>query len=474
MAVLASFLVLLGALTWFQVIGADRYRSDPRNVRTSLNLAGKERGLILAADGTVLAQSILEPGATGTFTRIYPEGAAFAHVVGYQSRLAGGSGLESAYLDRLRSKSDLTISDLIAALLGRDLRPLSLQTSLDPAMQRLATTALSGQKGAAVAVDPATGDILAYVSAPSFDPQPLVGTDAVTYRQGLLDDPAGPIRDRVAGELYPPGSTFKTVVAAAALESGDFSPESPFADEATLALPGSSATISNFGVRTCAGGGEVTLLVAFARSCNTVFAKLAMAVGAKPIGAIAEALGFNDTIDLPWDVAPSVFPTDSLADDLPALAQSGIGQRDVKATALQMALVAATVANEGELVRPRLVTGVFDADGVAVESPGPETVRRALSPATADVLADMMEQVVSTGTGRAAAVSGVRVGGKTGTAERPGSAPDTWFMGFASVGERSMALAVLVEAGGDSGEDGTGGSVAAPIAADLIRAWAGL
>jgi len=471
-AILGSFLLLLGAVTWFQVIGADRYRSDPRNVRTSLSLAGKERGLVLAADGTVLAQSIPEAGGTGTFTRVYPEGAAFGHVVGYESRLAGGSGLERAYLDRLRSKSDLTISDLIAALFGRDLRPLSIQTSLDPAVQRAALAGLSGQRGAAVALDPATGDVLAYASTPSYDPQPLVGADAVAHRQGLLDDPAEPLRDRVVGELYPPGSTFKVVVAATALESGTYSPESVFPDEAVLDLPGSTATIANFGGRTCAGGGEVSLLVAFARSCNTVFGSLAMTLGAEAVGSVAEALGFNSPLDLPWEVAPSVFPTGDLVDDPPALAQSGIGQRDVKATPLQMALVAAAVANGGEIVAPRLVTGVFDADGQAVETPAPTVVGRALGPATATVLATMMEEVVSSGTGRAAAVDGVRVGGKTGTAERPDAAPDTWFIGFASAGDRTVALAVLVEAGGDSGEDGTGGSVAAPIAAAMIRAWA--
>lgn len=469
--VFIGFGLLLASLTWIQVVAADTYRSDPRNARAAIALSTKERGLIVSADGQVLARSEPQAGAPQAFTRTYPAGEAYTPVVGYTSRLAGSDGLEQAYSDQLRSRRDLTISDVIAALLGRDLRPLNLQTTIDSRVQEAAYRALGGQRGAVVALDPTTGAVLAYVSSPSFDANLLVGADAVEQRQRLLDDPAAPLLDRAAEELYPPGSTFKTVVAAAALESGLAGPESEYPDQAEFPLPGSTATISNFDGQACGRGGTVTLQEAFIRSCNTVFAALAIQVGADQIDRIATAFGFNRELDFPWPVAESVFPRRDLVDDPAALAQSGIGQRDVRATVLQMALVAQAVANGGEVLEPRLVARVFDADGDTVEQLPPEPLGRALSPAAASVLAEMMERVVTEGTGRRAAVPGVRVAGKTGTAEQPGRPPHAWFIGFAPVEDPRIALAVLVESGGNAGESATGGLVAAPIAAQVFEAY---
>lgn len=472
-ALFSGFAILVAAVTWFQVVGPDRYRDDPRNPRSAINLSAKERGLILAADGTVLARSVPDPSDPRRFVREYPLGPLFAQPVGYTSRLVGNAGLEMAFADTLRSRSDLTISDLIAALLGRDLRPLSIETTLDPGLQRAALDALDGRRGAVVALDPATGGILAYVSSPSYDPGRLLGTDAVDRRQGLLDDPDEPLRDRVTRERYAPGSTFKAVVAAAAFESGVAGPETEFPDRDAFELPGSTAVVHNYGGGRCVGGETVTLQTAFVRSCNTVFADLAIRVGADELGRIAGAMGFERDLDFPWEVARSVFPTRALVDDPAALGQSGLGERSVRATPLVMAMVSAAIANDGTLMEPYLVRRFLDADGEEVRTFDPRRLGRALSPASAAVLTQMMERVVTEGTGTRASVPGVRTAGKTGTTESAAGRPDVWFIGFAPVEAPTIALAVLVEDGGSAGETATGGSVAAPIAGRVIESWLG-
>lgn len=471
-ALLAGFLALLAGTTWYQVLAADRYRDDPRNARTAISRAGKERGVIVTADGTVLAQSIPDPDRPQSYLRVYPGGPAFTHVIGYATRLVGGNALELAFADELRSKRDLTFSDLLAAILGRDLRPDNLQITIDPVLQQVAFDALDGRRGSVVAIEPSTGDLLALVSSPSYDAEDLLGPDAVAVRQELLDDPDEPVRDRATEELFAPGSTFKVIDAAAAFESGAAGPETEYPDPVELQLPGSTATISNFTGRTCSDGDTVTVQVGFIRSCNTTFAQLALDTGATPIGEAAEAVGFNRDIDFPWPVAESVFPTRLLVDDPPALAQSSLGERDVRSTPLVMAMTAAAVANGGELMSPRLVRMIFDANGDPVEEFEPDLFGRAYSPATAAVLAQMMERVVTEGTGQRAAVPGVRVAGKTGTAETSGAAePHVWFIGFAPVENPTIAVAVMLENGGGAGETATGGSVAAPIAGLLIDTY---
>ncbi|MDH4118560.1 MAG: penicillin-binding transpeptidase domain-containing protein [Acidimicrobiia bacterium] len=466
-----GFLVLLGSVTWIQVIGVDRYRDDPRNARTSISESGKERGIIVAVDGTVLARSEPDPEDAQSFLRVYPAGPAFAPIVGYTSRLAGSAGLERGFAEELRSRRDLTPSDLLAALFGRDLRPRSLQVTILPELQQAAYDALGGARGAVVAIDPATGDLLAYVTSPSFDPQTLTGDDAVAVREELLADPDEPTRDRAGNELVRPGSTFKTIVTAAAFETGTYTPETTFADTAAFQLPGSEASIANADGNPCGNGREVTVQTAFVRSCNTVFAALAIEIGAPQIGRIAERFGFGESIELPWSTTASLFPTEELEQDPAALGQSGIGERDVRATPLQMAMVAATIANGGETMTPRVVSQIFDADGETVESFEPRSLGNPISQPVADTMSELMERVVTEGTGRRAAVPGVRVAGKTGTAEGVEGAPDVWFIGFAPVENPRIAIAVMVEDGGDAGGSATGGGVAAPIAATVIDRW---
>ncbi len=470
MGVFGAMGVLLLAVTWFQVVKADDLRSDPRNPRPALSERGKERGVIITADGTVVARSVQASDAR-SFDREYPQGELLAHTVGYTSFLFGESGLEAVYAEELRSRRDLTISDLLAAVLGRDLRPQGLEITIDPILQRAAYDALGENRGAVVAIDPRTGAILASVTKPSFDPASLLADDASTAWTTLLNDEGRPLIDRATQELYAPGSTFKTVVTATAIDTGLADPSTEFDDPAQLELPGSTATISNFSGQPCSDGATATLLQAFVRSCNTVFGDLAMQLGAEEIGITAEALGFNREIEYPWSLPEAVWRTDDLEDDLAALAQSGIGERDVRATPLHMALVASTIAGGGVTPQPFVVRRIFDSSGETLEETAPKEIGRAMSPETASVLAQMMERVVTEGTGRRAAVPEVRVAGKTGTATGPGGFPNSWFIGFAPVDAPTIAFAVLVEGSPVAGENATGGTVAAPIAALVIETW---
>lgn len=469
--IFACLALLLAGVTWYQVVRADELRDDPRNPRPALSERGKERGLIVTVDGTVVARSAEDPEDARSFVREYPEGEAFAHLVGYSSFIIGNNALESVYSGDLRSRRDLTISDMVAAILGRDLRPNSLEITADPELQRAALEALGPNRGAVVALDPSTGAVLASVSSPSYDPELLLGDDASEQWNTLQAADGEPTRDRATLEIYAPGSTFKTVVAAEALDTGVANPGTTFDDPVAFDLPGSDATISNAWGGTCNDGRSASLLQAFVSSCNTIFADLAIQLGSVAIGSRTEALGFNQELEYEWPIPAAVWDTPGLADDPAALGQSGIGERDVRATPLHMAMVASAVANDGIAVTPFAVRRIFDADGVAVEEHEIQELGRAMTSETAQTLTQMMERVVTEGTGRQAAVPGVRVAGKTGTATGVGGFSNPWFIGFAPVDNPSIAVAVFIEGSAASGESASGGSVAAPIAAELIDLW---
>lgn len=467
-----AFAVLVLDVTYLQVIAGPRYRDDERNPRVVASRIGKERGLILSADGQVLAESVADPNDPQRFSRLYPEAGLYAHIVGFSSLNFGDDGLESLYADDLRSKRDLTVSDLLSALLGGDLRPKSLQLTIDHGLQQIAANALGNQRGAVVAIRPATGEVLAMVSKPSFDPGLFLGSDAIANRDLLLNDPSEPLANRSTNRTYPPGSAFKVVVTAAAIESGTAGPETLLPDPLELELPGTIEVIRNYDQRTCGDGTEVSLQTAFRRSCNTIFGALGMELGAETLTTEAEAFGFNQNTLFELPVLNSVFPQPSaFSNDVPALAQSAIGQRDVRATPFEMALVAAAIANDGIIMEPRLVSRIFDADGGVLSESEPALLQRAVSPSTAALISGLMERVVVSGTGTRATVPNVRVAGKTGTAETGVGPPHLWFIGFAPVERPTIALAVLVESGGDAGENATGGSVAAPIAQELFAYW---
>jgi peptidoglycan glycosyltransferase len=266
---------------------------------------------------------------------------------------------------------------------------------------------------------------------------------------------------------------FKVITTASGLDFGVVSPSSEFADPLELELPDSNATISNYNNDVCNDGKSVTLAVAFVRSCNTVFAQLGVDIGGDDLGITAESFGFNRTIPFDLPVLVSFFPGEGSIENNPsAAAQSAIGQRDVQTTPLLMAMSAAAVANGGNAMVPYLVDDVFTSDGSIEFETEPSIWRRAMSPATASVLSEMMEQVVISGTGKKAAVPGVRIAGKTGTAQVTDKPPHAWFIGFGPVGadedEPTIAIAVVVESGGNFGESATGGSVAAPIAQKVL------
>ena len=469
-----GFAVLVGAVTYLQVIAGPTYRDDPRNLRVVTGQAGRERGTIITADGVVLAISSPDSTESQQFSRSYPQGAAYSHVVGYATLIFGSSGIERTQSEALVSNRDATISGVINAILGGDIRPQGLRLTLVDALQQAGIEALGDQRGAIVAIDPATGAVLAMVSSPGFDPADLQGRGAGPSGNALDGDPSEPLRNRAINATFAPGSSFKIITTAAALEAGVAGGGTTFEDPIELELPGSTATISNFDGAVCGNGETVSLTQAFVSSCNTTFGALGMEVGAEALVATVESFGFNQEIPFELDVTVSVIPgAATFSDDVPGVAQSAIGQRDVRATPLQMALVASAVANGGEIMEPYLVQEVFNSDGQVVSEAEPAVWRRAVSPATAAALTELMEKAVDAGTGFRAQIEGASVAGKTGTAEVPDDAPHTWFVGFGSADDPSnqVAIAVVVEHGGDRGVDGTGGSVAAPIAKAVLEAF---
>jgi peptidoglycan glycosyltransferase len=478
-ALLGAFVILVASVTYIQAIEGPSLRDDPRNPRVVAWRTGRQRGPITSSDGTVLARSTPSTADPNVFEREYLEGDLYSHSVGFASVLFGSRGIERTRSDVLVSNRDATISGVLNGLLGGDTKPRGVQLTLDHSLQSIAAEALGDQKGSVVALDPTTGAILAMVSYPRFDPNSLIGPSAGAAGTELEDDPAEPLRDRSIDQTYPPGSVFKVITTASGLDTGLVSPSSEFSDPQALELPGSSSTIENYDGEVCRSGTTVTLEFAFVKSCNTVFAQLGMDLGGDQLGLTSESFGYNHHVPFEFDVLSSFFPPQgTIEDNLPATAQNAIGQRDNRATPLLMAMMAGSVARNGTMMNPYLVAEVFTSDGSIEEKTDPTTWRRAMSPASAAVLADLMEQVVISGTGRKAAVPGVRVAGKTGTAQVTGKAPHAWFVGFGPVGAPpdtpQIAIAVVVESGGDFGESATGGTVAAPIAQKVLAAFFGV
>lgn len=462
--VLVLFVLLTVTLGALQVVRADEYRNDPRNLRSLLG-PNEHRGDILSADGVILAESVKRADASRI--RRYPHGARHAHTVGYVTRIFGSRGIEATRANDLVVTTRGVPSDLVARFVGLN-RAHDVRLTIDDRLQRTLESAFGDQRGAAVFLDPETGAVMASISRPSFDPNRLIGFDATAVGEALAADPQQPQLDRTRGITYPPGSAFKIVVAAAAIESGLADPGTEFADPRELELPGTTATISNFDGQVCDDGTTATLRVAFVKSCNTVFAALGVELGPETMAAAASRFGFGAEVPYEFSVVSSVFP---LSADIPALAQNSLGERDVRTTVLHMALIGAATVNDGVMPVPRLVAAVIDPDRVE-RTVDPELWRQAMTATTARTLRDLMIETVLSGTGRQAAVEGLVVGGKTGTPEVPDSPPHTWFVGFAeSPDGGSIAFAVLVESGGDLGPRGTGGSVAAPIAARVLETW---
>jgi peptidoglycan glycosyltransferase len=439
-------------LTWAQAQAGSRYRDDPRNVRAFEPPSHPARGRIVTADGVVVA----EDGLDGA--RRYPEGTAYAHIVGFDAE-AGRRGVERTRFGALGSRDDGSLTAWFLGLLGADLGPPDLQLTIVDEVQQAAFDALGGRTGAVVAIDPHTGAVLAYVSSPTFDPNDVVAGDLDPDE----DDAEPRFLDRVADRVLPPGSTFKVLITAAAMRAGlDADSEIEAGDSYTP--PGGGMPIRNAGDGGC-GGDPVTLTHALTVSCNTAYARLAVDLGSSRVVSMAEAAGFNRAI--PWEsgaVISSIPDSASLDRDPPALAQSGIGERDVRATPLLMALVAAAIANDGVAMAPYVVDAVIAPGGEVLEETHPSALHRLVSSRIAEAITGMMIEVVARGTGGPAAVSGIEVAAKTGTAEGSGG-PHAWIIAFGPGDEPTIAVAVVVEGGG------SGGRVAGPIAAAVIAAW---
>jgi peptidoglycan glycosyltransferase len=449
------------------VIQNDELRARDGNRRQIIDEYDQQRGSLLVGRKAV-AKSVATDERL-RYLRVYSDGPVYAPVTGYYS-VYGATGIEKAENTLLSGNDDRLFVDRLTTLFsGQQPQGGNVVLTLDADAQRAAFDGLAGQEGAVAAIDPRTGAILALASSPSFDPNLLASHDPTEVSDSydkLRKDPADPLLNRSIQQVYPPGSLFKVVVAAAALSSGEYTPDTEIPGPAVLDLPDTSSTISNFDDSPCLDG-KVTLTQALAISCNTAFARVGLDLGDNALREQAEKFGFNRSLDIPLPVVPSVYPDDLNA---PQTAQSAIGQFDVRATALQMAMVGSGVANDGVVMKPYLVAEEQAPDLSALSLTEPEPLTRAVSSDVAGELRDMMVTVVTSGTGGSAAIPGVSVGGKTGTAQDGNRPPHVWFMAFAPAEDPQVAVAVIVENGGRLGEGATGGAVAGPIARDVMEA----
>lgn len=455
---------LLLNLTQISVIQTPSLNADPRNRRVRDAEFSEQRGAILVGNDPI-AVSVEESGRF-PFVRTYPDGELWSSVTGWYSYDYAQSGLESSYNEELAGTSSSQAADRIIDLLsGRRSHGANLTTSLDTAAQKAAVQSLGDQRGAAIAMDYTTGEILALVSTPTYDPNLLSTVDLDAARDSwaeLIDAPDEPLKNRGTREVYPPGSTFKLVTAAAALEDG-MVPSSELDAPASLPLPDSSRSIGN---STNCGGTTVTMEQALMTSCNTAFAQLGMDLGADKLQAMAEAFGFNHDQTIDIAAATSRFPEDI---DAAQTALSAIGQYEVAASPLQMLQVAAAIANDGVMMKPHLVGTVTSPDLTVLEAQGPEEIGRPISASSAKLLQDMMVATVENGTGTPAQIDGVVIGGKTGTAQSAEDRPPyAWFVGYAE--DPTVAIVAFVENADVARDDISGGRLAAPIFKAVLEA----
>jgi peptidoglycan glycosyltransferase len=470
LAMLVLFGLLIANANYVQVFQGDRLRSDPGNTRVLLDEYERQRGTIVV-DGRPVAESVPTDDKL-KYLRRYPDKTLYAPVTGFYSLIYGATGIEQAENSFLSGSDNRLFTRRLSALLtGRDPRGGNVVLTLNRQAQKAAMDGLGDRAGAVVALDPATGKILAMASSPSYDPNPISSHDPSSIRAAynkLATDPRDPLLNRAINARYPPGSTFKVIVAAAALENGR-TPDTQLDCPTAYTPPGTRTALHNFGNESC-GAPKVSMQAALTNSYNTAFAKLGVDVGQSAIRTAAAGFGIGtgDPLETPLRVSPS-----SLGDipDTPALAQSAIGQRDVALTPLQAAMIAAAIENNGVVMTPYLVDRVEAPDLTVLDTTQPQQLSTAVSPQVAGQLTQMMRSVVANGTGRKAQIPGVEVAGKTGTAQTaPGQAPHAWFIGFAHANGKQVAVAVIIEHGGNSGSETTGGEAAAPIARDVMKA----
>ena len=490
-ALVLLFTLLFGQLAYVQVFAADEIKNHPANFSRQLIAEyNVQRGKILTADGLVLAESVPAPeGSRYRFERRYPQGDLYGYITGFYSRIYGRSALERSMNSYLSGDApELALSTFGDLFLGRQKRGGNVFVTVDPNLQEVARTALGANKGAVVAMDPHTGDILALYSTPGFDPSELSSGSDPEMRlawKRLNADPDKPLLALSHQELFLPGSSFKIVTASAALENG-FGPESEWPNPHRLTLPLTNEQLQNFGDDHCNGGSsQIRLIEAFEESCNVTFAEVGLRLGAERLAAQAREYGLCGTLpperttcdgqlinfELPFQNGRFPEPGYFERND-PLLAFSAIGLDNDLVNPMQMALMASAVANGGVMPQPRIVSEIRDSQGrVAREFPV-RTVRRAISGSSAAKLTQMMIAVVNNGSGYRAAIPGIQVAGKTGTATNgEGRAPNAWFTAFAPAQAPRIAVSVIVLDGGNLGSEATGGQVAAPIVRAVIEAY---
>src|ERR687893_1432726 len=460
----AGFVGLVLMLAYWQGYSRGALANNPQNGFPTQRSISSPRGLILAGDGeTVLAKSVERSTPRGpVYDRVYPLGEPFSNVVGYWSTRYGATGIEIGNNSDLSSVAGEpeTLDDLINRATGGPQPGNNVVLTLDPELQELAHQELSASstgRGAVVALDPKTGEILAMATAPSFDPNEIDENSP-----DLANAPNAPLVARATQTLYPPGSVFKVITSAAALEAG-VSPQQTFFDSGTYELPG--YTVQNFQGKDY---GEVTFTRALAYSINVIFAKIAVnIVGAEALTQTALNFGFGD----PYDDFPLPVSGSSV-NSLPpeqwttgTLAQTGFGQGEVQTNAFEMALVAGAVANDGKIMEPRIVREVRSPDGIILNKPAPSVHRQALPKAVAGTLNEMMQEGVIQGGFTVAEIPGMRVAGKTGTAESGNGLPHSWWITFAPADDPEIAMCVMIENGGRADRG------ALPVAARLMRAY---
>lgn len=468
--VLLMFIALFASSSIIQVFAADDLKANSRNSRTLFASFSAQRGSILVA-GDEIAHSE-EVDDDYKYQRVYEDGRLYAPATGYFS-INQGTGVEGALNDYLTGTANAQFLDQVGSVFsGQDPKGASVSLTLDPDVQKVAYDALGENNGAVIAIDPKTGRILAMVSKHSYDPNDLAvhsNKGVQTKYDELLANPDQPLINRtISGDLYFPGSTFKLVMTAAALESGKYTADYEFPNPATLQLPQSDAIINNAEGGACGGTETATIASALKFSCNIPFAELGQELGYDAINAQAQKFGFGSSIAVPMKSTPSVFPqTDSDAQ----LMLASFGQNNVRVTPLQMAMVSAAVANGGTLMQPTLVDQIIAPDLSIVKGFEPVVYSNPISAQTAATMTTMMVDDVASGFASNATISGVDVAGKTGTAENGGDAPFTlWFTGFAPANNPEVAIAVVLENGGGQGQSGVGNTLAAPIAKKVIEA----
>ncbi|MFD1828942.1 MULTISPECIES: peptidoglycan D,D-transpeptidase FtsI family protein [Streptomyces] len=464
---------LMVRANWIQLAQAEDLQNDKYNRRVAIERYSQPRGNIILANGKSITGSAEVEGTDFRYKRTYKDGEMWAPVTGYASQAYGATQLEAIYDGILTGDDDrLFFNRTIDMLTGKDQKGGNVVTTLDPAVQKAAFEAMGDKKGAAVAINPETGAIIGLVSTPSYDPSSFAGSsskDAEAWSKLQKENnPDEPMLNRALRQTYPPGSTFKVVTAAAALESGLYDIDEKTDSPDPYLLPGTRTNMVNDGNHPCE---NASLRVAMQWSCNTVFAKISHEVGNEDMIGYAERFGFNQEHFVPVRAVESVYP-----EDIPSQnAQAGIGQASNRATPLQMAMVAAAVANDGKLMEPYMMDQLVAPSLSVVEEHKPKELGQAVSPENAQKLQQMMETVVEKGTGTPAQISGVTVGGKTGTAqhgENNEKNPYAWFISYAktSDGSTPIAVAVVIESADVLRDDIAGSRLAAPVAKAMMEA----